>query len=146
MIILQSCLQNFDILLTYMTILLCRCCCYKYSNKTITAWGFCNIQSKGYQLQSLTSADNTYLKIDWILQITNPNLIIVLLYTKKKIVFAFSLIKSNTKYTQSRLWLIERRILCIFWEKCQAASVDIRTIFKNPDIYWARMFFSGPPV
>ena len=44
------------------------------------------------------------------------------------------------------LCLIERRILCIFWEKCQAASVDVRTIFKNPDIYWARMFFSGPPV
>ena len=33
------------------------------------------------------------------------------------------------------LWLIEGKIQCIFWEKCQGASVDIHTIFKNPDIY-----------
>ena len=33
------------------------------------------------------------------------------------------------------LWLIEGKILGIFWEKCQGASVDIHTIFKNQDIY-----------
>ena len=37
-------------------------------------------------------------------------------------------------------WLIEGKILCIFWEKCQGASVDIHTIFKNPDIYNMKYF------
>ena len=31
------------------------------------------------------------------------------------------------------LWLIQGKILCIFWEKCQGGCVD--TIFKNPDIF-----------
>ena len=38
------------------------------------------------------------------------------------------------------VWFTEGKILRIFWEKCQGGSVDVNTIFKNPDIYWASMF------
>ena len=40
-------------------------------------------------------------------------------------------------------WLIEGKILCIFWEKCQGGRVDINTIFKNPDFYGGRMFWQA---
>ena len=33
------------------------------------------------------------------------------------------------------LRLIEGKILCIFWVRRQGSSVDINTIFKNPDKY-----------
>ena len=33
------------------------------------------------------------------------------------------------------LWLIEGKILCIFWEKFQGGCVDINTIFKYPDSF-----------
>ena len=32
------------------------------------------------------------------------------------------------------LWLIERKSLCIFLEKCQGGCVDISIVFKNPNI------------
>ena len=41
------------------------------------------------------------------------------------------------------VWLIEVKILSIFWEKCQGGSVDIYTIFKNQHTYWARIFWQA---